>query len=389
MPFMAPDWIRKFPRCEDLPYRGHGDWSWGFWWVEFGGEMDTIKDGEKIRDELLAVALGLWDHIKNSGRHPDSANWALEWMGFLPGKRESRRFVGDYMLRQQDVQAGEVFGDGVAYGGWPIDLHPPEGIYSKEHPCTQVKVPLYNMPFRMLYSKNIRNLLMAGRVASMSHVAFGSTRVMATCSMMGQATGTAAAMCAKRGCMPRELGRDGIGDLQQQLLKDDAYIIGAVNSDPADLARKAQVKASSELEGNPAANLINGVHRRVYDKTNRWVSDPKQALPQWIELRWTEPQRLREVHLVFDTGLNRRLSLSLDNNFNKKVLRGPQLETVKDYELQVLDGESARTVATVQSNYQRKRIHTFDATSAKGLRLVVKGTQGDASARVFEVRAYG
>lgn len=389
MPFVAPDWIRRFPRCEDLPHRGHGDWSWGFWWVEFGGELDTIKDAERIRDELLAAALGLWDHIKNSGQHPDSANWALEWMGFVPGKRESRRFVGDYMLRQQEVQAGEVFDDGVAYGGWPIDLHPPEGIYSKEKPCMQVKVPLYNMPFRTLYSRNIRNLLMAGRVASMSHVAFGSTRVMATCSTMGQATGTAAAMCAKRGCMPRELGRDGIKDLQQQLLKDDAYIIGAVNSDPLDLARKARVTASSELEGNPAANVINGVHRRVYEKSNRWVSDPKQSLPQSIELRWTEPQRLREVHLVFDTGLNRRLSLSLDNNFNTKVLRGPQPETVKDYELQVLDGESARKIASVQGNYQRKRIHTFDPVSAKGLRLVIKGTQGDASARVFEVRAYG
>ncbi|HSW46270.1 MAG TPA: FAD-dependent oxidoreductase, partial [Phycisphaerae bacterium] len=259
IPFVAPSWIRRFPKCEDLPHRSHGHYSWGFWWVEFGGELDTIKDGEGIRDELLAAALGVWDHIKNSGQHPDSANWALDWIGFVPGKRESRRLMGDYVLRQQDVQAGEMFEDGVAYGGWPIDLHPPEGIYSKEHPCIQVKVPLYNIPFRCLYSKNVRNLLMAGRVASMSHVAFGSTRVMATCCVMGQAAGTAAAMCAGRGAFPRELGRDGIKDLQQQLLKDDAYIIGATNNDPADLARKARVKASSELAGNPAANVINGV----------------------------------------------------------------------------------------------------------------------------------
>ncbi|HSW44684.1 MAG TPA: hypothetical protein VLM89_03845, partial [Phycisphaerae bacterium] len=137
------------------------------------------------------------------------------------------------------------------------------------------------------------------------------------------------------------------------------------------------------------ANVINGVHRMVYDKTNRWVSDPKQPLPQWIELRWPEEQRLREVHLVFDTGLNRRLTLSLDLHYNKKVLRGPQPETVKDYELQVLDGEQAKTVAGVQGNYQRKRIHTFDPVAAKGLRLLVKGSQGDASARVYEIRAYG
>ena len=389
MPFVAPDWIRKFPKCEDLPYRSHGHYSWGFWWVEFGGDLDTIKDGERIRDELLAAALGVWDHIKNSGQHADSANWALEWIGFVPGKREGRRLTGDYVLRQQDVQAGEVFADGVAYGGWPIDLHPPEGIYSKEPPCTQIKVPLYNIPLRCLYSKNVRNLLMAGRVASMSQVAFGSTRVMATASVMGQAAGTAAAMCASRGCGPRELDRDGIKDLQQQLLKDDAYIIGARNNDPADLARKADVQASSELPDCPARNVINGVHRRVYDKTNRWASDPKPPLPQWIELRWPEAQRIREVHLVFDTGLNRRLSLSLDTHFNTKLIRGPQPETVKDYVLQVLDSEKVKTVASVQGNYQRKRVHTFEPSLAKRLRLVVKATQGDASARVFEIRAYG
>ncbi len=226
MPFVAPDWIRRFPRCEDLPHRGHGDWSWGFWWVEFGGEMDTIKDGEKIRDELLAAALGLWDHIKNSGQHPDSENWALEWMGFVPGKRESRRFIGDYMLRQQEVQAGEVFDDGVAYGGWPIDLHPPGGISTPEPPSERYRIPLFNIPFRCLYSRNVGNLLFAGRNASTSHVAFGSTRVMATCGVMGQAAGTAAALCSRRKLSPRELGREAIADLQQQLLKDDAYIIG-------------------------------------------------------------------------------------------------------------------------------------------------------------------
>jgi hypothetical protein len=223
----------------------------------------------------------------------------------------------------------------------------------------------------------------------MSQVAFGSTRVMATGAVMGQATGTAAALCAKRGCFSQELGKDGIKDLQQQLLKDDAYIIGASSSDSYDLARKAEVRASSGLAGNPAGNVINGVHRRVYDQSNRWVSDPKQSLPQSIELRWSEPQRIREVHLVFDSGLNRRLSLSLDNRYNTKMLHGPQPETVKDYELQVLDGENTKTVATVQGNYQRRRVHTFDPVSAKGLRLLVKETQGDASARVFEVRAYG
>ncbi len=388
MPFKPPNWIRKFPRCEDLPYRVHSSWEYGYWWVEWGGELDTIKDNERIRDELLAIALGVWDHIKNSGLHPESENWALEWIGFLPGKRESRRFIGDYILTQHDLQRGEVFEDGVAYGGWPIDLHPPEGIDTKEPPNIAVKVPLYNIPFRCLYSRNIDNLLFAGRNISATHVAFGSTRVMGTCSVMGQAVGTAAALCVRYNCTPRELGKEAIKDLQQLLLKQDAYIIGVSNSDPYDLARMAEVKASSETKGCEAVNVINGVHRGVYERKNRWASDPMQPMPQWLELHFREPKRIREVHLTFDTGLNRELTLSFSDWANRRMIWGPQPETVRDYELQVLYGDSAKTVVKVEGNYQRKRVHKFEPQLATGIRLIVHATNGGKSARVFEVRVY-
>ncbi len=388
MPFKPPNWIRKFPRCEDLPYRAHSSWEYGYWWVEWGGELDTIKDNERIRDELLAIALGVWDHIKNSGLHPESENWALEWIGFLPGKRESRRFIGDYILTQHDLQRGEVFEDGVAYGGWPIDLHPPEGIDTKEPPNIAVKVPLYNIPFRCLYSRNIDNLLFAGRNISATHVAFGSTRVMGTCSVMGQAVGTAAALCVRYNCTPRELGKEAIKDLQQLLLKQDAYIIGVSNSDPYDLARMAEVKASSETKGCEAVNVINGVHRGVYERKNRWASDPMQPMPQWLELHFREPKRIREVHLTFDTGLNRELTLSFSDWANRRMIWGPQPETVRDYELQVLYGDSAKTVVKVEGNYQRKRVHQFEPHLATGIRLIVQSTNGDNSAKVFEVRVY-
>ncbi len=389
MPFHPPSWIHKFPTCEDLPHRSHGRWEYGYWWVEWGGELNTIKDNETIRDELLAAALGVWDHIKNSGLHPESENWALDWLGFLPGKRESRRFLGDYVLREQDCKSGERFKDGVALGGWPIDLHPPEGIYSPERPAQQIRIPLYNIPFRCLYSRNVGNLLFAGRNISASHVAFGSTRVMATCSVMGQAAGTAAAMCVERGCLPRELGRDSIGDLQQRLLKDDAYILGVSNADPLDLARKARVRASSEKAEEAAEQVINGIHRRIEAQSNRWVSDPASEGPHWIELHFPEPQRLREVHLVFDSGLHRRLTLSQQDAYSAQMIRAAQPETVRDYELAVLDGQTARSVASVAGNYQRKRVHRFEPLTASGLRLTVKATNGDPCARVFEIRAYG
>jgi hypothetical protein len=388
MPFKAPAWAHRFPTCEDLPHRGHGSWEYGHWWVEWGGELDTIKDNERIRHELMAAALGVWDHVKNSGKHPKSENWALEWLGMLPGKRESRRFIGEHVLTQQEVQRGETFQDGIAFGGWPIDLHPPGGIYSKEKPANQIDVPLFNVPARSIYSKNVKNLLFAGRNISASHVAFGSTRVMATCAVVGQAAGTAAAMCVKGGVLPAALAKDGIRELQQQLLRDDAYIIGAANTDAADLARQADVRASSETPGGPAAMVVNGIARGVGSTSNRWISDPKQPMPQWIELRFRQPARIREVILTFDSALGRVLTLSHSDGYSSHMTRSAQPETVRDYELQLLDGERHQTIATVDGNYQRRRIHRFDPTTASGIRLLVKATNGDKSARLFEVRAY-
>ncbi len=388
MPFKPPEWIRKFPRCEDLPHRHHRTWEYGYWWIEWGGHLNIVKENERIRDELLAIALGVWDHIKNSGRHPESENWALEWIAVLPCTRGSRRFLGDYVLTQHDLQRGEVFEDGVAYGGWPIDLHPPEGIDTREPPNLAVRVPLYNIPFRSLYSRNIVNLLFAGRNISATHVAYASTRVMGTCSVMGQAVGTAAALCVRHNCTPRELGKEAVKELQQLLLKQDAYIIGVSSSDPYDLARTATVRASSEERGYEAINVINGVARRVYQQSNQWRSDPQQPLPQWLELHFREPKRIREVHLTFDTGLNRQLTLSAQESVNRSIRIGPQPETVRDYEVQVLYGDSAKTVVKVEGNYQRKRVHQFEPHLATGVRVVVHATNGVKTARVFEVRVY-
>lgn len=388
MPFKAPSFIRKFKDCSELPHRGHGSWEYGFWWVEWGGELDTIKDNERIREELIAVALGVWDHIKNSGHHPQSENWALEWVGAIPGKRESRRFTGDHVLREQDVKAGETFDDGVAYGGWSIDLHPPKGVYSPDPPATQVPVPLYNIPYRSLFSRNVSNLLFAGRNISASHVAFGSTRVMATCSVIGQAAGTAAALCIKHKCKPRELSKEATKELQQTLLKDDAYIIDVTNSDPYDLARSANVRASSEMFGWQARNVINGLHRGVYRNSNRWMSDPGQELPQWIELQFGETQRIREIHIVFDTGLDRQLTLSQSDHHTGTMVRGPQPECVKDYTIEIKHGESKKEVVNEQGNYYRKRVHTIEPSSADAIRLNVNATNGDKAASVFEIRVY-
>ena len=247
--FDPPTWAHRFPTDEDLPFRPHNikkEGEPGFWWLAYGGGGDTIGDNDKIYEELLRILSGLWDHIKNCGDH-GAENMALDWIAPLPAKRESRRFIGDYVLNENDVRNAILFPDRVAYGGWPIDIHPPEGIYSSEPPNISVDLQdVYSIPFRCLYSRNIRNLLMAGRNISVTHVALGSTRVMATCAVIGQAAGTAASLCVKYGLTPRELGQKKIVELQQQLLKDDCYIIGIRNEDSADLARGATIQASSE-----------------------------------------------------------------------------------------------------------------------------------------------
>lgn len=387
VPFVAPDWIHKFKG--PLPHRGIDSYEYGFWWNEWGGEKDIIKDGEEIRHELLSTALGIWDLIKNSGKYKDSANWSLDWVGAIPGKRESRRFIGDYVLTEPDVRKPEFFPDAVAFGGWNIDLHPPAGVYTTQPPFESYPIPLYNIPFRCLYSRNISNLLFAGRNISVTHVAFGTTRVMGTCAVVGQAAGTAAALCIKRQCLPQELYREGIKELQQQLLKDDAYIIRVKNADHYDLASGASIRASSEMDGGTrACNANNGISRAVYKEKNLWVSNPQSSLPQWLDVIFPETSRIHEIHVTFDTGFNRQLTLThSDSNFTNQIW-GPQPETVKDYELLVLHGESSKKVAEVKNNYQRKRIHRFDALDASGVRLLVKATNGVESARVFEIRVY-
>ncbi|MEU7003642.1 FAD-dependent oxidoreductase [Nonomuraea sp. NPDC046570] len=246
----VPPGITKDIEAFDLPLRRHIDPGMNgcdYWWIEWGGELDAVADNERIRDELWGVAFGIWDYIKNSGRF-DADNLTLEWVGTVPGKREYRRFIGDHVLTQQDITGQTRFPDAIGFGGWSIDLHPPGGIYAADSPSKHLFGPgLYDIPFRSLYSVNVRNMLMAGRDISASHVAFGSTRVMATCAVVGEAAGTAAALAVRRGVTPRQISTTHLDELQSMLVRQDASLLGVSWQDPSDLALKASVTASSTL----------------------------------------------------------------------------------------------------------------------------------------------
>lgn len=251
-----------------------GDNGCSYWWIEWGGEHDIVHDNEQIRDELWAVIYGVWDYIKNSGNF-DADHMTLEWVGSVPGKREYRRFVGDYVLNQNDILAQEPFDDRIAFGGWSIDLHPPQGVYAEESGSKHLHADgIYHIPFRSLYSVNVSNLMFAGRDISASHVAFGTTRVMATCAVMGEAAGSGAALCIQKSLSPRELHGQYMSELQQVMLRQDASIIGIANEDAHDLARKSIISASSTLEKIEVAST-DRKHRLTDDVGFIIPVDPK------------------------------------------------------------------------------------------------------------------
>jgi hypothetical protein len=439
MPFTPPPWVRRFD--EDhfklRPYGQPGSdlgLEYGYWWVEWGGCLDTIRDNERIRDELLAITLGVWDFIKN--RSPlDASHWALEWIGFLPGKRESRRFIGQHVLTESDLLHSHAFPDTIAYGGWPIDTHPPEGIDAPHlPPCHQHPLlHLYDIPLRSCLATSPRNLLFAGRNLSATHIAFASTRVMATCAAIGQGVGTAAALALQDHCPPADIPNHPplLQRIQQQLLKDDAYLIGHLNEDPLDLVRTAttltasssQPGAGPELlrsgqtrsvhgpsqptttphtanlwdqvltspDGHPKANTApSAPPNRAHPGLHRWMSDPTHPLPAWLEIRWDHPVTLRHLILIFDTGLHRLLTLSQADGYTQKMLWGqPQPETVRDYTLELETPTGWQHLTTVTGNYQRRRHHRLPPSPpTTALRLTLTATHGLDHARLLEVRAY-
>ncbi len=247
--FIRPAWAHRLTaksfRWRGLPSHGAGC---DLWWEEYGGKLDTIRDNEEIRMELLRIVMGTWDFIKNAPRNrAKTRNLDLEWVGTMPAKRDNRRFVGDHVLTQRDVIDKPEFPDAVAFGGWSIDDHPSGGFYDRRPPSTHYYLPgMFNIPLRSLYSADVPNLFFAGRDASTSHVALSTTRVMSTGGQMGEAVGAAAALALRKRTTPRAIANGPLArELQQDLLRADHYIVGVRNEDPRDLAREAIVTASS------------------------------------------------------------------------------------------------------------------------------------------------
>lgn len=248
--YVAPDFalkdIKRIPRYTNINAGEHGC---RFWWLEYGARLDTVHDTEEIKFELWKIVFGVWDYIKNSGKYPGVENLTLEWVGLIPGKRESRRFEGLYMINQNDIISQAHFPDAVAFGGWAIDLHPADGVYSPESGCMQFHSKgIYSIPYRCMVSRDIDNLFFAGRILSATHVAFGSTRVMMTVAHCAQAVGMAAAVCKRKGIAPAEVaGPEHIFELQTRLSLMGQGIPFVPIPAGENLASMAEITASSTL----------------------------------------------------------------------------------------------------------------------------------------------
>lgn len=384
-PFTAPEWAYHFTDDDfnyDKPkstipgvkfnYKKPYPKDNNFWWIEFGGNLNTIFDANDIQYELKRIAYGVWEYMKNN---PDGRckNYDLDWIGSLPGKRESTRYIGPHILTQNDVMSGGHFPDVIAYGGWTLDNHHPDafhrkGIFSVEHTTPE----RFGIPFDCLYSVNVPNLMFAGRDISATHMGLSSTRVMSTCALLGQAAGTGAALAIKYGTTPAGVRKDHIAELQDMLEDDDSMLPYRWRK-PSELTMSATT-ADSNLP------LRNGIDRKWDGEDNGvWVAPGDES----IVYSWKKPVELIGVRIIFDSDFKYRSKRMRKLEATTERVEMPKM-MAKGFKVEAKVKNEWITLYEDTDNYLRLRHIKFDEpVKAKELRLVVTSTWGAEQAHIF------
>lgn len=288
------------------------------WWLELGGDMHSLYDADIVREKLLKAVYGVWDHIKNRQDH-GKENWEIEWIGFLPGKRETYRYVGDHVVTEKEILDGGNYADEIAYGGWPLDDHDPKGMFG-DTPSIMIPAPSpYGLPYRALYSINVPNLTFAGRNISASHVALSSTRVMATCALLGQALGTALAIAVKNKITPREVYYSHLSELQKTLMDDNVFLPHFKRQINDDL-----LCAKTNLPKYERVALFNGVERPRVDGDKNYAL---QNLGETLKFEFLKRTHVDTVRIVFDRDFTAQ---TISENHKMRVF-AMKLHTGKDF----------------------------------------------------------
>ncbi len=376
-----------FPRCEwaldltDKPFptelKQLGQWFW-----ESGFDLDTIEEAEAIRDHNLRAMYGAWDCMKNvKNLYP---TYRLDWAAAIAGKRESRRLLGDVVLTKEDVVSGRDFPDGCVSSTWSIDLHYPNKKYMEaapENPFISVaqftrftKNP-YPVPYRCLYSRNVPNLMMAGRNVSVTHEALGTVRVMATGGLMGEVLGRAAAICKKHDVDPRAVYEQYLDEFKQSLwqpTKSTAHPAAAfAHQVGANIALGTPAKSSGDQdsEGHPAGLVVDGAADTSSNEIC-WVS--KGPLPHWIELRWAEPKTITAARMIsgYRTGEG-------------------VVAPISDFVLQRFDGKGWLDIpeTATRGNSEVDWQCRFKPVTTQRVRLLVQESK-EGTSRIWELELY-
>ncbi|CAH8284246.1 FAD dependent oxidoreductase [Mariniflexile fucanivorans] len=386
--YKAPPFAIKFDAENTHPDRRILPFVEGFWWVEVGSQNDIIGTSETDRHRLMGYAYGVWDHVKNSGLYPEADSFSLDWVGSLPGRRESRRFIGDYILSEPDQLGFKDFEDAVAFGGWPLDEHNPGGIENLAEPPSfwhEHFDKVYQIPFGSLYSKNVSNLLFAGRNVSQTHVALSSSRVMGTCATMGQAVGTAAALCIKKKITPRELRNNYIKELQEQLLRDDAFIPQRPANDSFNLAKNADKIYASSTKSGDVKYLTDGVSRDENGEVHHWQS---KGLSADLTFEWSQPISLSKIEIKCDTNVKKNIMMLKNTRENEAYTTVIPPELLKSLELNIMVEGEWINKGNLQDNQKRLIKFHFDKTLISAFKLTFKETYGADDVKLFEVRCY-
>lgn len=369
--FPETPWAIQFTE-ETYQKATHGDWNWetGFRWCQ-------INEFEKVRDHGLRAVFGNWSFQKNHS--PNKARYAnreLDWVAYIGGKRESRRLLGDVILKQQDIVGRREFPDAAVTTTWSIDLHYPTDFQRRHFPGEEfrsraelVHIRPYPIPYRCFYSRNVDNLFLAGRHISVSRLALGTVRVMRTLGMVGEVVGMAAAVCERHDVDPRQVYTEHLDELKEMM---SAGVSAPAFMSTANLARAAEVRVSSSMDtARYPVSHINDGNDSLASNDTRWISDV--SMPDSVELFWDSPVEIGAARIV-------------SGHLDSRSLPGDPIET---FVLQYHDGDVYRDIegTATDGNWNTDWRKRFDPVTTDRIRLLVTQTPGNRT-RIWELEVY-